>query len=452
MESINVKMKIPGPKSLQALHKQIQQESTAVSYPKRLPVSLEKGEGCYVQDLDGNVFIDFLLGAGSLPLGHSHPELVSEVVVQAGQLCLGLDFPTPAKERFTEAHLSMLPEKLRGEYLMHFCGPTGADAVEAAIKLAKVVTGGDEVISFRGGYHGCTNGALSITGNRAMKKNIPGKMPGVHFFPYGSTSKSEKSTVLNSNQVDAALLLESALEDANSGLGNVAAIVLELVQGEGGVYIADSRFVERIYQLSRRLGIMLIVDEVQTGCGRTGTWYAFEQYGIEPDIFVTSKGSSGIGLPCALMFYKRNLAPWPSGSHIGTFRGNQLAFAAGSKAIEVIKRDAVLNNVRERSTQFKTRLDELQRDYALLGEVRCLGLMIGVEILNSSTGKVCEATASKIQKRALGYGLITELGGRDDTVLRMLPPLNISSQSVTEALSVLERVLHELTNVDSEVC
>ncbi|VXC82085.1 Diaminobutyrate--2-oxoglutarate aminotransferase [Enterobacterales bacterium 8AC] len=450
MNTINVRMEIPGPRSLQALQKQLRQESTAVSYPKRLPISLEAGKGCYVQDVDGNVFIDFLSGAGSLPLGHSHPELVGEVIEQADKLCIGLDFPTPAKESFIDAHLSMLPEEIRNAYLIHFCGPTGADAVEAAIKLAKVATGADEIISFRGGYHGCTNGALSLTGNRAMKKNVLGKMPGVHFFPFGSTSTSAASAVLNSNQIDAALLLESALEDANSGLGN-AAIVLELVQGEGGVYIADKGFIERVYQLARKFGILLIVDEIQTGCGRTGTWYAFEQYGIEPDIFVTSKGTSGIGLPCALMFYKKSLAPWPAGSHIGTFRGNQFAFIAGSKAIDVINRDAILHNVCERSEQIRVRLAELQHDFALLGEIRCLGLMIGVEILNPVTGKACDVTASKIQKRALRRGLIAELGGRDDTVLRMLPPLNVSPQCVNEALNVLERVLFEQTNAIEEI-
>ena len=242
------------------------------------------------------------------------------------------------------------------------------------------------------------------------------------------------------------MLLESALEDVNSGLGNVAAVILELVQGEGGVYVADKDFVERIYRLTRKFGITLIVDEIQTGCGRTGTWYAFEQYGIEPDIFVTSKGTSGIGLPSSLMFYKKDLVTWPSGSHIGTFRGNQLAFVAGAKAIEIIQRDAVLDNVRQRSEQICKGLVDLRADFAILGEVRGLGLMLGVEILDPLTGNVCEITAAKLQQRALRRGLITELGGRDDTVLRVLPPLNVSEQTITEALGVLEQILVEQMN------
>ncbi|WP_390894012.1 aminotransferase class III-fold pyridoxal phosphate-dependent enzyme [Photorhabdus temperata] len=260
---------------------------------------------------------------------------IAEVNAQVSKLCLGLDFPTPTKELFIESHLSMLPENIRNKYRIHFCGPTGADAIEAAIKLAKISTGAEEIISFRGGYHGCTNGAISLTGNRSMKKNILGKMPGVHFFPYGSESQSSESWVLNANHLDVGLYLESALNDVNSGLGNIAAIILELVQGEGGVYPAQKSFVDSIIRVSKGHSIPVIIDEIQTGCGRTGTWYAFEQYGIEPDIFVTSKGTSGIGLLSSLMFYKKDLKNWTPGIHIGTFRGNQLAFASGAKAIEI---------------------------------------------------------------------------------------------------------------------
>ncbi|MEX5505679.1 aminotransferase class III-fold pyridoxal phosphate-dependent enzyme [Pseudomonas putida] len=441
MDKIKVITEVPGPRSQQALARQKDRESTAVSYPKRLPISLARGQGCYVQDLDGNVFIDFLAGAGSLPLGHCPEEVVGEVVEQVGTLCMGLDFPTVAKERFTDAHLGMLPAQLREDYRVHFCGPTGADAVEAAIKLAKAATGADEIISFRGGYHGCTNGALSLTGNRAMKRNVAGRMPGVHFLPFGSTSQSSSSAVLSGGQVDAALLLESALDDVNSGLGNVAAIILELVQGEGGVYVADQQFVERVAAAARKHGVMLIVDEIQTGCGRTGSWYAFEQYNIAPDIFVTSKGTSGIGLPSSLMFYNKRLQNWPSGSHIGTFRGNQLAFVAGTRAIDVIRRDNVLGNVQARSAQLLEGFTALRKQHRQIGEIRGLGLMLGVEIIDPATGKACEKAAAWIQREALQAGLITELGGRDDTILRVLPPLNVSEFTVAEALAVLGRVL-----------
>ncbi|PHM28687.1 aspartate aminotransferase family protein [Xenorhabdus budapestensis] len=440
MEKSIIKTEIPGPKSKIALQKQAQWESDAISYPKRLPIALDRACGSYVQDVDGNVFIDFLLGAGSLPLGHSHPELVDEVCKQAKKLSLGLDFPTPIKETFTEAHFSMLPEKLRDSYKLHFCGPTGADAVEAAIKLAKVSTGHQEIISFRGGYHGCTTGALAVTGNRQMKKDFLGLMPGVHFFPFGSESHSQTSWVMNSQQLDAGMFLESALRDANSGLGNIAAIILELVQGEGGLYVAEKSFVSKIYQLSREFNIPLIIDEIQTGCGRTGTWYAFEQYDIEPDIFVTSKGTSGIGLPSSLMFYKKTYKNWLSGNHIGTFRGNQLAFSAGVKAIQIIKQENVLDNVKMMSSIIIDKLNALKIKFPFLGEIRGKGLMLGVEILDPEREEADEKGAKEIQKLALQRGLITELGGRNDTVLRLLPPLNIDIKTINEAFQILEEV------------
>ncbi|WP_340620923.1 aspartate aminotransferase family protein [Xenorhabdus siamensis] len=439
MEKIIIKTDIPGPRSKLALQKQAQWESDAIYYPKKLPIALDRASGPYVQDVDGNVFIDFLLGAGSLPLGHSHPELVDETYQQAKKLCLGLDFPTPIKEAFTEAHFSMLPEKLRESHKLHFCGPTGADAIEAAIKLAKASTGHQEIISFRGGYHGCTIGALSLTGNRQMKKIFSGLMPGVHFFPFGSESQSLSSWVMNSQQIDAGLFLETALRDANSGLGNIAAIILELVQGEGGLYVAEKSFVSKVYQLTREFNIPLIIDEVQTGCGRTGTWYAFEQYNIEPDIFVTSKGTSGIGLPSALMFYKKTLKNWVAGNHIGTFRGNQLAFSAGVKAIQIIKKENILDNVKKMSSIIIEKLKTLKINFPFLGEIRGKGLMLGVEILDPELKQADGKGAREIQKLALQNGLITELGGRGDTVLRLLPPLNINIKTLDEALQILEK-------------
>ncbi|WP_237386907.1 aspartate aminotransferase family protein [Xenorhabdus sp. Sc-CR9] len=450
MDKSIIKTAIPGPKSKAALQKQIQWESDAISYPKRLPIALDKAYGSYVQDIDGNIFIDFLLGAGSLPLGHSHPELVDEVYKQAKKLTLGLDFPTPIKEAFTEAHINMLPENLRNSYKLHFCGPTGADAVEAAIKLAKISTGHQEIISFRGGYHGCTNGALSVTGNRQMKKNFLGLMPGVHFFPFGSESHSQTSWVMNSQQLDAGMFLESALRDANSGLGNIAAIILELVQGEGGLYVAEKSFVSKVYRLSREFNIPLIIDEIQTGCGRTGTWYAFEQYDIEPDIFITSKGTSGIGLPSSLMFYKKELKNWMAGNHIGTFRGNQLAFSAGVNAIKIIKEERILDNVVKMSQIIVDKLNTLKIKFPFLGEIRGKGLMLGVEILDPECKDADEKGAKKIQELTLQNGLIIEVGGRNDTVIRLLPPLNVGIETVNESLLILEKVFTCYENLINE--
>ncbi|MGI9503144.1 MAG: aspartate aminotransferase family protein, partial [Geminicoccaceae bacterium] len=274
-----------------------------MSYPQRLPIALSRGEGPYIEDVDGNTFIDFLTGAGVLALGHSHPDLIAAAEWQMRHLCHGLDFPTETKDRFTAAQLSMLHPDLREEFKIHFCGPTGADAIEAALKLCKLHTGGDQIISFQGSYHGCTHGALALAGNRAMKAGLGSLMPGVHLFPFAAERDCDGSPGDPSADRFAACYFEQTLLNAYSGLGDLAAVVIELVQGEGGVVPADPDFVRTVRRVTAALGIPLIVDEIQTGCGRTGTWMAFEQYDIVPDIFLCSKALSGLGLPVSLMFH-----------------------------------------------------------------------------------------------------------------------------------------------------
>ncbi|MDT0447665.1 diaminobutyrate--2-oxoglutarate transaminase family protein [Streptomyces hesseae] len=414
-----VEGELPGPLSAELLARQELRESSARTYPRHLPIALEEGSGSFVRDVDGNVFIDFLAGAGVLSLGHNHPEVVASVTRQLGVLAHGLDFPTPVKDAFTEAQLSMLRPGLRDRMKIHFCGPTGANAVEAAIKLCKTATGRGDVISFQGGFHGSTHAAMALSGLVSAKRNVANTMPGVHFFPYNRAE-----------------YLEQALTDSLGGIPLPAAVLLELVQGEGGVVPARPEFVRRVRDLTRDLGVPLVVDEVQTGCGRTGTWFAFEQYGIEPDVVVASKALSGIGMPVAVILYDAALDTWEAGAHIGTFRGNQLAFAAGVEAIRVIRRDDVLGNVRRRGEQIAGRLAALT-GRPWVREVRGRGLMWGVELADPVTGRPATEAASAVQAHALRHGLIVELGGRDDCVVRILPPLNVTAEVVDTACSIL---------------
>ncbi|MGH8966041.1 MAG: aspartate aminotransferase family protein, partial [Actinomycetes bacterium] len=389
--------------------------------------------GSFVRDLDGNVFIDFLNGAGVLPLGHGHPELVEVVTEQLGVFIHGLDFPTPAKDAFTEAQLSMLPPDMRSRMKVHFCGPTGANAVDAALKLCKTATGRGDVISFQGGFHGTTHAAMALTGLVANKAPVPNGVPGVHFFPYSYCARCPLGLRPDSCDTNCATYLERALTDANGGIVRPAAVILELVQGEGGTIPATPEFARRVRAITRELDIPLIVDEVQTGCGRTGTWFAFEQYGIEPDVIVASKALSGLGLPVAVLIYDRKLDTWQPGAHIGTFRGNQLAFAAGVKAIEVIKRDRIMENVRARGEQLRAHLESLAMRTPWISAVRGLGLMLGMELTDPATGAPASALASEVQAAALRNGLIIELGGRDDCVIRLLPALNVTAEAVDAA-------------------
>ncbi|MEV5508098.1 aspartate aminotransferase family protein [Streptomyces orinoci] len=432
---------LPGPHSAELLARQERRESAARTYPRHLPIALAEGRGSFVRDVDGNVFIDFLMGAGVLALGHNHPELVAAAQRQLGLLTHGLDFPTPAKDEFTAAQLSMLPGDLGRRMKVHFCGPTGANAVEAAVKLCKTATGRGEVISFQGGFHGSTHAAMALSGLVAAKEPVRGTMPGVHFFPYCSPSRCPDGPVPGTCTRDCAGQLERALTDPLGGIAPPAAVLLELVQGEGGVVPARPAFVRRLRAVTRALDIPLIVDEVQTGGGRTGSWFAFERYGIEPDVIVASKALSGLGLPVALILYDARLDTWAPGAHIGTFRGNQLAFAAGTETVRIVRRDGVLENVRRRGEQIADRLARLA-GLPWVREVRGQGLMWGVEMTDAG-GRPAGGIAAAVQSSALRRGLILERGGRDDRVVRLLPPLNVGADVVEDACAILLRAVAE---------
>jgi diaminobutyrate-2-oxoglutarate transaminase len=431
-----VRGELPGPRSAALLERQGSRESNARVYGRHFPIAVEEASGSFIRDLDGNVFIDFLTGAGVLSLGHGHPELVAVAAEQLGRFCHGLDLPSPAKDAFTTAQLSMLPEGMRDRMRMHFCGPTGANAVDAALKLCKTATGRSDVVAFSGGFHGTTHATMAVTGVVSTKAPVGNLMPGVHVFPYSHCADCPLELDRDSCATNCVTLLERALRDPNGGIVRPAAVLLELVQGEGGVVAADLDFVRRLRILTRELDVPLIVDEVQTGCGRTGTWFAFEQYDIEPDVIVASKALSGIGQPVSIIMYDERLDVWAPGAHTGTFRGNQVAFASGARAVEIVRRDDVLGNVRARSAQIRQRLGVL-RTNPWVRDVRGRGLMWGIELADPTTGVWASELAERVQARALRGGLIVELGGRRDCVVRLLPPLNVTAEVVDIACDIL---------------
>ncbi|GII88545.1 diaminobutyrate--2-oxoglutarate aminotransferase [Sphaerisporangium siamense] len=434
---------LPGPRSAELLARQDRRESNARTYPRRLPIAVADASGSFLRDVDGNVFIDFLTGAGVLSLGHNHPELVRTVTAQLTRLTHGLDFPTPAKDAFTEAQLSMLPEPLRDRMKLHFCGPTGGDAVDAALKLCKTATGRGGVVAFQGAFHGSGHAAMAVSGLVRQKAPVADGVPGVHFFPYSYCARCPLDLAPETCDTNCASYLERSLRDGNGGVGRPAAVIMEMVQGEGGAVPARPEFVRRVRELTRELDIPLIVDEVQTGGGRTGTWFAFERYGVEPDVIVASKALSGIGVPVAVILYDRRLDVWEPGAHIGTFRGNQLAFAAGAEAVRIIRRDDVLGNVRRRGDQVAGLLAPLAEKNPWVREVRGAGLMWGVELAGPRDGTPATDAARRVQAAALRRGLVIEVGGRDDCVIRILPPLNVTADVVDTACSILIDAIEE---------
>ncbi|GII64063.1 diaminobutyrate--2-oxoglutarate aminotransferase [Sphaerisporangium krabiense] len=434
---------LPGPRSAELLARQDRRESNARTYPRRLPIAVAEASGSFLRDVDGNVFIDFLTGAGVLSLGHNHPELVRTVTAQLARLTHGLDFPTPAKDAFTEAQLSMLPAPLRDRMKLHFCGPTGGDAVDAALKLCKTATGRGGVVAFQGAFHGSGHAAMAVSGLVRQKAPVADGVPGVHFFPYSYCARCPLDLAPRTCDTNCAAYLEHSLRDGNGGVGRPAAVIMEMVQGEGGAVPARPEFVRRVRALTRELDIPLIVDEVQTGGGRTGTWFAFERYDIEPDVIVASKALSGIGVPVAVILYDRRLDVWEPGAHIGTFRGNQLAFAAGAEAVRIIRRDDVLGNVRRRGEQVAGLLAPLAEKNPWVREARGAGLMWGVELADPRDGSPATGAARRVQASALRRGLVIEVGGRDDCVIRILPPLNVTADVVDTACSILIGAIEE---------
>lgn len=436
-----IRTSIPGPRSRAMLDAQEERESSARTYPRKLKIAVRRGSGAYLEDVDGNIFIDFLSGAGALALGHNHPDLVDAVRRQLDLSTHMLDFPTPIKEEFTRTHLEMLPASMRNRMKVQFCGPAGADAVDAAIKLCKTVTGRADVISFHGGFHGSTQSTLALTGLRPPKEHLHNLMPGVHFFPYAYCYRCPVSLTPSTCAINCVQYLEKILDDENGGVRTPAAVIMEVVQGEGGVIPAHKGFVKEVRRITRERSIPLVIDEIQSGCGRTGKWLAFEHFDIEPDVIVLSKALGGLGMPVAMILYDRALDVWRPGAHTGTFRGNQLAFAAGVEMIKVMRRERVLENAAREGQHIHERLEAVRGELPIIGDIRGLGLMLGVEIIDPRTGRGAPATAARLQELLFQRGLLMELGGREDCVLRFLSPLNVTRATVDAAMDIIIEAL-----------
>lgn len=428
------------------LERQAARESNARSYPRRIPLALKEGHGIYVQDSRGQLFMDCLAGAGTLALGHNHPCTVAAMraTLDSGVPLHTLDLTTPVKDRFVETLFQALPPAF-AQARIQFCGPTGADAIEAAIKLAKIATGRKGVFCFSGGYHGMTHGALSLMGNLGPKQ-LPGSlMPDVQVLPYPYDYRCPFSLGGEAG-VDAGLsYLEQLLSDPESGVPLPAAVVVEVVQGEGGVIPAPTRWLQGLRKLTQAHGVVLIIDEVQSGIGRTGRMFAFEHADITPDVVVISKAVGG-GLPLAVVVYQPELDLWKPGSHAGTFRGNQLAMAAGTAALNFIEEQGLVANAERMGDYLMTRLRQLQRDFPCIGDVRGRGLMVGIEIVSTAPGQGRVPAgdgvlAKAIQHNCLREGVILELGGRHGAVVRFLPPLTIGVAEVDTLVEKLQLAL-----------
>ncbi len=433
------------------LERQQARESNARSYPRRIPIALKRAKGIYVEDVAGHVFIDCLAGAGTLALGHNHP-----VVIRAIHRALRdelplhtLDITTPAKDEFVETLFSCLPPAFARDARIQFCGPTGADAVEAALKLAKIATGRQTLLAFDGAYHGMTQGALQLMGNLGPKAPL-GVLQGVQFLPFPYEYRSPFGLDAAGTVQAGLRYIDTMLSDPESGVPHAAAMITEVVQGEGGVIPAPDAWMRGLREITQRARVPLILDEVQSGIGRTGRMFAFEHAGITPDVLVLSKAIGG-SLPLAVLIYRSELDVWQPGAHAGTFRGNQLAMVAGTATLRYIQSEGLPEHAARIGLRLHERLLELQREYPVIGDVRGRGLMLGMEMIDPAVsdrlGRPAPAReiASRLQRACLERGLILELGGRHGCVVRLLPPLTISEREAEQVALILADALSTVT-------
>ncbi|KUG40413.1 diaminobutyrate--2-oxoglutarate aminotransferase [Pseudomonas savastanoi pv. fraxini] len=427
------------------LDRQSRFESNVRSYPRKLPLAIAKAHGVWVTDVEGTTYLDCLAGAGTLALGHNHEAIMASLdsFLTSGMPMHTLDLTTAVKDAFSETLLSLLPGQGR-DYCLQFCGPSGADAVEAAIKLAKTATGRHNIISFSGAYHGMTHGALALTGNTAPKNAVTNLMPGVQFLPYPHEYRCPLGIGGEAGTEALSYYFTQFIEDVESG---PAAVILEAVQGEGGVNPAPAAWLRQIREVTRKHGILLILDEVQAGFGRTGKMFAFEHAGIEPDVIVMSKAVGG-GLPLAVLGFKREFDAWAPGNHAGTFRGNQMAMATGLATLEVLQRQNLAAQAAKRGDWLKAQLGLLQQRYPMMGQVRGRGLMLGIEIVDErkpadrlGSLPMDPELAVAIQQHCFKQGLLLERGGRNGNVIRLLPPLIITEEQCQLVIQRFEDAL-----------
>ncbi|MGW3421700.1 diaminobutyrate--2-oxoglutarate transaminase family protein [Streptomyces phaeochromogenes] len=427
------------------LRRQAARESAARTYARALPIVPVRARGLTIEGADGNRYLDCLSGAGTLALGHNHPVVLEAIrkVLDSGAPLQVLDLATPVKDAFTTELFRTLPPGLADHARVQFCGPAGTDAVEAALKLVRAATGRSGILAFAGAYHGMTAGALAASGGASDVRVARLPFPQDYRCPFGVGGEPGAEL--------AARWTESILDDTKSGVPSPAGMILEPVQGEGGVIPARDDWMRRMREITSARSIPLIADEVQTGVGRTGAFWAVEHGGITPDVMVLSKAIGG-SLPLAVVVYREDLDLWEPGAHAGTFRGNQLAMAAGAATLAYVRENGLAERAAALGTRMIGQLQSLADDFGCVGDVRGRGLMIGVELVDpekppSSPGGPPPAApelAAAVQRECLRRGLIVELGGRNSSVVRLLPPLTISDE---QASAVLNRLADAVTEV-----
>lgn len=415
-----------------------QLESNVRSYCRLFPTIFKKAKGVFLEDQDGRTYLDFLAGVGTLNYGHNHPEIKEKLLnyLLSDGLVHGLDMATIAKQDFLETFNRVILAPRQLSYKFQFPGPTGTNAVEAAFKLARNVTGRETIVSFRNGYHGVTLGSLAATAKASHREAAGISTQGVTFIPFEGGLGS----------IDTARYLDELISDRSSGVATPAAVIVETIQGAGGVNVASVEWLRSLQTVCRRHGILLIVDDIQVGCGRTGHFFSFEESGISPDIVTLSKSLSGFGLPFSLVLIKPEWDQWKPGQHSGTFRGPNLAFVTAKAALDLYwQDDRFASSVQQKGAIMRNRLENIAHSINVIQDtnksthftVRGRGMIQGLDCQNG-------AIAHHIIQTAFKNGLILETAGDQGEVIRCLPPLTISEAELNQGLTLLEKSINEV--------
>ncbi|WP_338722055.1 diaminobutyrate--2-oxoglutarate transaminase [Devosia sp. XK-2] len=398
-------------------------ESRVRSYSRSFPKVFDRALGATIYDTQDRAFIDFLAGCSTLNYGHNDPDLKSALIeyISNDGIAHGLDMFTDAKEHFLSTFERLILRPRGMTHQLQFTGPTGANAVEAAMKLARKVTGRTNVIAFTNGFHGVTLGALAATGN--------GKHRGGASIPLAGVTRAAYDGY-HGPDIDTADLLDRQLSDPSSGVDAPAAIIVETVQGEGGLNAASPEWLRRIEAIAKKHGALFIVDDIQAGCGRTGGFFSFDGLGLSPDIVTMAKSLSGMGLPLAVTLIKPEHDIWKPAEHNGTFRGNNHAFVTAAAALEKFwSDDTFINGVQEKARYLGERLAAIADTHGLVTKGR--GMMVGID---AGSGE----NAAAICKACFAKGLIIETSGSFDEVVKVLCPLTISLDQLTAGLDIME--------------
>jgi diaminobutyrate-2-oxoglutarate transaminase len=407
-------------------------ESNVRSYCRSFPVVFTKSIGHQIFDTQGNVYIDFLSGAGALNYGHNNPCLKKALVnyIEENGISHSLDLYTVAKGQFLKCFNEIILNPRNLDYKVMFPGPTGTNAVEAAMKLARKVTGRQTIVHCDNGFHGMTLGSLSVTTNPKYRKASGVPLTHTHSIPFVTEFDYPRK------KIDSFITILSSLDLEGN---KPAAIILETVQAEGGVNVANISWLKKLFQYTREQDILLIVDDIQAGCGRTGSFFSFERAEFKPDLVCLSKSISGYGTPMSLVLIRPDIDLWEAGEHNGTFRGNNLAFVAGSAALsEYWKNDVFETQVNIKGKFIAQKLEQIISRYPQLNGIhRGLGAIQGIDCISG-------LIAQQISRSAFERGLIVETAGRQGEVVKLLPPLTIDFESLTQGLDILEAAVEQV--------